>query len=90
MDQKFKEFGGKIPEDEYLEFKDNFPQYGATQWLINEAVKNINRLVRETPAYRNLVAIAIENSLRKLDDSADQNPPDSVGPSAGQHRDFSV
>lgn len=62
-DQLEKEFGGKVPIHEYNDFKKNFPQYGATNWLVNTALAEVNRLVREDAGVANIVQRAIQQHL---------------------------
>ena len=62
--ERMVEFGGKIPYDAYEEFRTNFPQYGATNWLINEAVLQMNSLIRANPQYRDIVSEAVKNAIR--------------------------
>jgi hypothetical protein len=62
--EKKVEFGGQVPQEVFLEFRGNFPQHGAMSWLVNEAVLQINNLVRENPHYRDIVANAIRNAIR--------------------------
>ncbi len=61
----YAEFGAKVPRDEYDKFRKNFPQYGATNWLINEALKEVNKLVEEDAGVKNIIQRAIQ---RVLDD----------------------
>ena len=37
-----KEFSAKVPEEEYDQFKQRFPQYGAVNWFINESLRIFN------------------------------------------------
>lgn len=65
MAQEYAEFGAKVPRDEYDKFRKNFPQYGATNWLINESLKEVNRMVEEDSGVRHIIQKAIQ---RVLDD----------------------
>jgi hypothetical protein len=58
-----REFGGRVPEEEFKKFKEAFPQYGATNWFINEALRSFNENVRRNPAIRRAVDDAIDDML---------------------------
>ena len=66
MSADYAEFGAKVPREEYNKFRRNFPQYGATNWLINAAVKEVNRLVEEDASIKDIVQRAVQ---RMLDDN---------------------
>lgn len=57
------EFGGRVPQDEYETFRENFPQYGATNWFINAALQRFNQLVEDNPIIKRAVDQAIDDML---------------------------
>lgn len=63
MALEYAEFGAKVPRDEYEKFRKSFPQYGATNWLINESLKEVNKLVEEDAGVRNIIQKAIQRVL---------------------------
>lgn len=64
MATDYAEFGAKVPREEYDKFRKNFPIYGATNWLINEAVKEVNRLVEEDAGVKDIIQKAIQRTLQ--------------------------
>lgn len=60
---KLIEFGGRVPEDEFTRFRDVFPQYGATNWFINTALRRFNSYVEEHPEVRQAVDRSIDLML---------------------------
>lgn len=58
-----KEFSAKVPEPEYLRFKNQFPMYGAVNWFINTALKEFNDRVEANPNLRELVSQSVEQML---------------------------
>ena len=57
------EFSAKVDTDAYNEFKENFPQYGAVSWFINNALVAFNEEVRKNPEHRKLIDNAIAEML---------------------------
>lgn len=57
------EFGAKVPQEEYEAFRKNFPQYGATNWLINGALRHVNKLVEEDAAVKGIIEKSIQQLL---------------------------
>lgn len=57
------DFGGKVPAEEYDRFKEIFPQYGATKWFINVALKSFNDYVDRNPIVREAVDRSINEML---------------------------
>lgn len=62
LNQKI-EFGGRVPVDQYEQFRNTFPQYGATNWFINTALARFNQLVDENPVLKHAVDEAIDAML---------------------------
>lgn len=58
-----REFGGTVPLEEYELFREAFPQYGATNWFINHALKAFNQQIRENPILKTGVDQAIDSML---------------------------
>ena len=58
-----KEFSAKVPLEEYLAFKERFPQYGAVNWFINTALATFNRTVESIPESSAVVNHAIRDML---------------------------
>lgn len=58
------EFSANVPKSEYDTFKQNFPQYGAVTWFINQALINFNEEVRRSPAAKE----QIEKSIQQMVD----------------------
>ena len=58
------EFSAKVPREQYDAFKENFGQYGAVQWFINESLAEFNRKIAEQPSLKEQVNAAIESMLR--------------------------
>lgn len=56
------EFGAKVPERDYQEFRSYFPQYGAVKWFIGEALRSFNTRVRESDEVRFLVERSITDA----------------------------
>ena len=59
----FTEFGAPVPDDEYQYFKDQFPQYGAVKWFINQALISFNQKVRENPTAKEQIDRSIEQMI---------------------------
>lgn len=57
------EFGGRVPVEEFERFKETFPQYGATNWFINNALRRFNQYVEEHPEVREAVDRSIDLML---------------------------
>jgi hypothetical protein len=62
-DEKPVEFGGRVPKEEYDRFRDTFPQYGATNWFINNALRRFNQFVEEHPEVKEAVDRSIDLML---------------------------
>ena len=62
-DKDTKEFGAHVPMDEYVEFRENFPQYGATHWFINNSLREFNQMFKENPALKTLIRDSISTML---------------------------
>lgn len=60
-----KEFGAKVPQELYEEFRHLFPQYGATTWFINESLKSFLDLVRDDEVVQRGIAISIDEMLQE-------------------------
>jgi hypothetical protein len=58
-----KEFGARVPLEEYEKFKQNFDSYGAVNWFINTALKRFNERVAENPSLKIILNQAIEDML---------------------------
>lgn len=58
-----RDFGAKVPEREYERFRANFPQYGATTWFINTALRRFNDEVERNPTAADLVDVAISGMV---------------------------
>ncbi len=58
------EFSATVPAEEYEEFKNNFPAYGAVKWFINECLSSFNRKMRENPSLKQVVTEAIDDVVR--------------------------
>lgn len=54
------EFSALVPTAEYEFFKENFPQYGAVTWFINECLRLFNEQVREEPSSKEKIHQAIQ------------------------------
>lgn len=65
------EFSGRIPRKEFDFFRTTFPQYGATNWFVNAAVKAINDRVRANPDLANSIDIMIDELLQHNRESKD-------------------
>lgn len=63
MADKTKEFGGRVPVEEFDKFKEVFPQYGATNWFINNALLRFNQLVEDNPVIKEAIDKAIDDML---------------------------
>lgn len=58
-----KEFGAKIPQDLYDEFRELFPMYGATTWFIQTSLESFLAQVRENSSLQHLVEKSIDTML---------------------------
>jgi len=58
------EFSGRVPRKEFDFFKTTFPQYGATNWFINDCLKKFNDKVRANPGLANLIDEMIDDLLK--------------------------
>lgn len=59
----FVEFGAPVPEAEYDFFKEQFPQYGAVKWFINQALITFNEQVRQNPTTKDHVRKSVEEMV---------------------------
>lgn len=57
------EFSARVPQSEYLRFKERFPQYGASQWFINAALRAFNDRVADSPSLEEVVNDSIQAAL---------------------------
>lgn len=57
------EFSAHVPYEDYKEFKENFPQYGAVKWFLCGALHQFNLQVRQDPSLKQKVAAAIQELL---------------------------
>lgn len=60
-----KEFGAKIPEDLYEEFRDLFPMYGATTWFINNSLRAFINTVRDKGTMQESITLSIKQMLEE-------------------------
>lgn len=58
------EFTAKVPEPLWREFKQRFPQYGASKWFINMALRAFLDLLRGVPENDHLIRRAIDELLQ--------------------------
>lgn len=71
----FTEFGAPVPDAEYEFFKEQFPQYGAVKWFINQALIGFNEQVRANPQVKDHINGSIEQmvGLTRLARAASSN-----------------
>lgn len=76
---QMREIGAAVPAADHDEFRENFPQYGATQWLITEALRAVNDIVRRNPQLRSIVLFSIEQTLleRRANTAEESQPNDT-------------
>lgn len=58
------EFGARIPRKLFDEFREYFPQYGASTYFINTSLEEFMAGVRGDPSARERVRAAIEKMVR--------------------------
>ncbi len=66
------EFSAKVPAEQYKTFKENFPQYGAVQWFINESLASFNQQMADDPTAKERVNKAIESMLKNNREASDE------------------
>lgn len=60
-----KEFGARVPREDYEEFREHFPElYGATAWFIRTSLKEFNKRLREDPDLKDQVHLSINEMLQ--------------------------
>ena len=72
MAGKTVEFSARIDEEDYLEFLRHFggedarsAMYGASAWLIRNAVKNFNALIREQPTLIDVCRLSVQKMVEE-------------------------
>lgn len=63
MAREVVQMSAEVPKAEYDAFKDNFPQYGAVSWFINNALAQFNAQVRANPTAKRLIDRAVDDML---------------------------
>lgn len=56
-------FSARVPIAEYLRFKDRFPQYGASQWFINAALRAFNDRLSQEPSLEAVIEESIQSAI---------------------------
>jgi len=67
-----REFGAKVPEELYEEFRDLFPMYGATTWFITHSLEQFVKLARQSPQLQEMVAASIDQMLQERREQTDE------------------
>ncbi len=79
-----REFGGRVPEQQFDLFKSAFPQYGAVNWFINQSLEALNRRVKANPGIKNVIDLAIDDMLdQTLERSILSEPIANARPNSG-------